>query len=298
MSGFGPQWLFPACVAATVFCVMFAIGLGVAPGDLRRAWNAPGPLLRGLFIVLVAVPAIALAIVRSLGLPIAVQAGILLMAIAPGAPIALRRSVAASGHGAFAPALQIFVALLAVVSMPLSIAGLDEVYGARVMVEAADVMKQVFVAQLVPLGLGVACRGFFSGIAARIEPWAARAGTLLLILTLVLGVGSLGEATLRAGSAGLVACAATTLAALATGQLFGGPNPDTRSAVAIIAAARNPGLALLVATQNNGEPRVIATILAYLVVSILLITAYMIWRHRLSRWAIRSSSDHGAPMRR
>ena len=280
MSGFGPPWLFPACVAATVFCVMFAIGLGIAPRELRQVWSAPGPLARGLFTVLVAVPTLALVIVRSLGLPIAVQAGILLMAIAPGAPIALRRSLAASGQGAFAPALQVCVALLAVASMPLWIAALDEVYGARVTVEPLEVMRQVFVAQLVPLGLGVACRGFFPSFAARIGPWGARAGTLMLVLTLLLGVGSLGEATLRAGPWGLVACAVTTIAALAAGHLLGGPARETRSAVAIIAAARNPGLALLVASANNAEARVIATILAYLVVSILLISAYMLWRKR------------------
>ena len=280
MSGFGPAWLFPACVAATVFCVMFAIGLGIAPRELRQVWNAPGPLARGLFVVLVAVPALALVIVRSLSLPIAVQAGILLMAIAPGAPIALRRSIAASGHRAFAPALQVCVALLAVVSMPLSIAALDEVYGANVTVDPIEVMRQVFVAQLVPLGLGTACKGLFSRTADRLEPWVARTGTLLLLLTLVLGVGSLGEATLRAGPLGLAACAASTLAALAAGHLLGGPAAETRSAVAIIAAARNPGLALLVASVNEADPRVIATILAYLVLSILLISAYMLWRRR------------------
>jgi predicted Na+-dependent transporter len=168
--------------------------------------------------------------------------------------------------------------------MPLWIAALDEVYGARVTVEPLEVMRQVFVAQLVPLGLGVACKGFLSVVAARIEPWVARAGTVLLVLTLVLGVGSLGEATLRAGPWGLVACAATTVAALAAGYLFGGPARETRSAVAIIAAARNPGLALLVASANNAEPRVIATILAYLVVSIILISAYMLWRKRAGDW--------------
>jgi bile acid:Na+ symporter, BASS family len=278
MTGFGPAWLFPVCVASTVFCVMLGIGLGVAPGDLRRAWRAPGPLLRGLFCVLVAVPAMALVIVRSLDLAIAVQAGVLLMAIAPGAPIALRRSVAASGHGAFAPALQMSVALLAVLAIPLWIAGLNEVYGARISVEPLDVMQQVFIAQLVPLGLGIGCRGFAPRFAMRIEAGMTRAGTVLLILTLLLGIASLGEATLRTGGAGLAACAATTIAALAAGHVLGGPQRETRAAVAIVSAARNPGLALLVAALNHAEPRVIATILAYLVVSILLVTAYVAWR--------------------
>lgn len=169
MTGVGPPWLFSACAAATVFCVMFAIGLGVTPGDLRRAWRPPGPMLRGLFAVLVAVPALALVIVRALHLPLPVQAGILLMAISPGAPVALRRSLAAGGHGAFAPSLQICVALLAVLSMPLSIAALEEVYGAHITVEPADVMQQVLVAQLIPLGLG-------NGRRARGRPSSRRPG--------------------------------------------------------------------------------------------------------------------------
>ena len=159
MSGFGPRWLFPACVAATVFCVMLGIGLGVAPGDLRRAWRAPGPLLWGLFCVLVAVPAMALVIVRSLDLAIAVQAGVLLMAIAPGAPIALRRSVAASGYGAFAPALQISVdAARRAVAYRSRSPGLNEVYGARISVEPAgrDAAGVRRAARAAGLGIGAA----------------------------------------------------------------------------------------------------------------------------------------------
>ena len=57
------------------------------------------------------------------------------MAISPGAPVALRRSLGAGGHRSFAPALQIAVALLAVVSMPLSIAALDEYYGGQATVD-------------------------------------------------------------------------------------------------------------------------------------------------------------------
>lgn len=37
-----------ACVALTVFAVMFGIGLGVAPREFREAWRRPGPMLRAL----------------------------------------------------------------------------------------------------------------------------------------------------------------------------------------------------------------------------------------------------------
>lgn len=280
MATLGPPWLFTACVAATVFCVMLAIGLDIAPAELRRAWHAPGPVLRGLFVVLIAVPALALVIVRALDLPRPVQAGILLMAISPGAPVALRRSLAATGRSAFAPGLQICVALLAGFSIPLSIAALDEVYGADVTVAPSQVMRQVLAAQLVPLALGTGCRGLLPRVASRLEPWAAGAGTVLLVATLVLAFVQLEEATLRAGIRGLAACAAITVAALTAGHWLGGPEPQTRSAVAILGAARNTGLALLVATLNAAQSRVVATILAYLVVSLLFIVPYAAWRGR------------------
>lgn len=280
MAGMGPQWLFDALVAATVFCVMFAIGLGLGPGDVRRAWSAPGPVLRGMFAVLVAVPAVAIGIVRALEIPELLRAGIVLMAIAPGAPVALRRSLAAGGHAAFGPALQICVALLAVLAMPLWLAALDRLYDVRVEVQPADLMRQVFVAQLLPVGFGVALRRLLPAGAARIEPLVARAGTLLLVATLVLGLASLGEATLRAGVPVLAASVLITAAALCVGHLLGGPAPATRTSVAVISAARNPGLALLVATVNDAPPQVTATILAYFVVSALAITPYAVWRHR------------------
>jgi hypothetical protein len=50
--------------------------------------------------------------------------------------------------------------------------------------------------------------------------------------------------------------------------------------VGLGSAARNPGLALLVATRNPAPPAVVATILAYLGVSIATITPYVAWRRR------------------
>jgi hypothetical protein len=50
---------------------------------------------------------------------LAAQLGIVWMAIALGAPVPLRRSLGAGGHRTFAPALQILVALLEAVSMPV-----------------------------------------------------------------------------------------------------------------------------------------------------------------------------------
>jgi BASS family bile acid:Na+ symporter len=259
--------------------------VGVAPGELRKVWQSPAPMLRGLFSVLVAVPVLALAVTRAFDLPRTTEIGIVLMAISPGAPVALRRSLAAGAHAAFASGLQISVALLAVVSMPLSIAALNEVYAGHARIEPADLMRQVFIAQLLPLGLGIALRHFGAAFAVRIEPAVRSAGTVLLVVAVILVLAELWRPLYEAAAGTIAAMVLTTAAALAAGHLLGGPAPATRTAVAITSAARNPGLALLVATVNAASPAIIATVLTYVLVSLLAITPYAAWRHRAARRA-------------
>src|SRR5512147_1267082 len=129
--GIVPGWLLSTVAVATVFTVMFDLGLAIVPGEFRWVLQKPSQLARGLFSVLVAVPALAWLVARAFDLPRPAEVGMMLMAIAPGAPVALRRSLGAGGHRAFAPALQIAVAALAVVSMPLWIAAFNEYYGGR-----------------------------------------------------------------------------------------------------------------------------------------------------------------------
>ena len=282
LTGIAGQWLEPAA-AATVFAVMFALGLGISIGDFRWIGMRAGLVCKSLFSVLIAVPAIALVVARSLDIPTAAEIGIVLMAISPGAPVALRRSLDAGGHRAFAPALQVLIAFLAVVSIPLSVAILDEVYAGHATVAVHNVARQVLVAQLLPLALGMLTRRVVPDVAARLEPSMARAAAWLLVSLTILVVATTWQAMLGAGVRVAVAVAIITGVALATGHQLGGPEPGTRSAVAISSAARNAGLALLVATQNDASSATIATVLAYLVVSSLPIAAYVRWRRAASR---------------
>ncbi len=283
MSGPIPESLLTLCVVVTVFTVMFALGLGIVPGQLLR-WTVqrPGLMARALFSVLVAVPAIALLVTRAIELPRAAQIGIVLMSISPGAPVALRRSLGAGGHQAFAPSLQICAVALAVFSMPLSIALLNHVYAGQASIAPSQVARQVFIVQLLPLALGMALRHLRAGLAQWLEPRLSRIGTFMLAAVVVLILINVWEVTINAGLRGAAAVVLTTAGALAVGHLLGGPEPATRTAVAIISAARNPGLALLVAALNRAPPEIQATVLAYLIISVFSIVPYVAWRRRAS----------------
>jgi len=280
ITGVIPEQLFTVVAAATVFTIMFVLGLGLVPREFRWVWGHPTLIAKGLFSVLVAVPALALLVTRVFDLARPAEIGIVLMAISPGAPVALRRSLGAGAHRSFAPALQILVAALAVVSMPLSIALLNEVYAGHASIDPRHLARQVFMAQLLPLGLGMMIRHFFPIRAASLEPRLARLGSILLIALAILAIIDVWEVVIGAGPRIALAIAVTTVLALAVGHLLGGPDYATRTAVAISSAARNPGLALLAATLNKAPPEITATVLAYLVVSAITLIPYVMWRRR------------------
>jgi len=271
LSGTIPALLFTVVAAAAIFTVMLDVGLGIEIGEFRA---------RALFAVLIAVPALALLVGQAFDVPRDAEIGIVLMAISPGAPVALRRSLGAGGHRSFAPALQILVALVAVASMPLWIAALNEVYAGSASISPGRLARQVLVAQLMPLALGIVIRRTAPLLTARFEPLIYRLGTLLLILLLVLALIDVAPVVVESGPRVALAVVCITALAIAVGHLLGGPEPATRTAVAISSAARNAGLALLVATLNPAPPAVGRTVLVYVVISAFTLIPYVIWRRR------------------
>jgi BASS family bile acid:Na+ symporter len=267
-------WL-SVLVWVTVFAVMLSLGLMLGREQIAAALQRRVVLAALLFAVVVPVPALAVLLVELLGIKGAVAAGILLMAISPGAPVALRRAIEAGGPSAFAPALHLAIVMSAVATVPASLAILDAIYGKDFAITPLDVARQVFLAQLLPLGLGAALRAFRPAIAARIEPRLTRASNLMLLaLALVLlALEDVGWTPFLAG-AGLSACA------LLVGAAFAGTDARVRSAGAVAAAMRNPGLALLIASANKLPAAVIASVFAYALGLTLVITLFVVGRGR------------------
>jgi bile acid:Na+ symporter, BASS family len=274
-----PTWL-ALIVGVTLFTVMLSLGLMLGREQIAAALQRRVVLAALLFAVVVPVPALAVLLVELSGIRGAVAAGILLMAISPGAPVALRRAIEAGGHSAFAPALHLAIVISAVATVPASLAILDAIFEKNLTVSSLDVARQVFIAQILPLALGAALRAFRPTTAARIEPSLTRASNLMLLaLALVLLVvfrrmlEDIGWTPFIAG-AGLSACA------LIVGAAFAGRDAAVRPAGAVAAAMRNPGLALLIAAVNGLPSAVVASVLGYALGLALVVSAFVVWQGR------------------
>jgi len=273
------QWigLFATVV---VFLVMFTLGLMLGREQIAAAMQRRVVLAAVIFAVLVPVPALAVLAVKIFALKGPVAAGIVLMAISPGAPVALRRALDAGGDRAFAPALHLAIVALAVVTVPLTVAILDWIFAADFAVTPWHIGKQVFFAQLLPMALGAALRRFRTPLAARLEAPLTKASNVLLALMGLMVLADIPALIDATGWVPMIAGVGMTACALAVGSVFAWRDAAVRPAAAVAAAMRNPGLALVIATVNNAPPAVTAAVIGYAIGLGVTIIAYLQWRKR------------------
>jgi BASS family bile acid:Na+ symporter len=264
----------------TVFAVMLSLGLLLGREHIAAALRRRVVLAAIAFAVFVPVPVLAVLWVKTADLTGAVAAGIVLMAISPGAPVALRRTLTVGGRAAFAPALHLAIVLLAVVTVPLSVLILSTIFGAAFTITPLQVARQVGIAQLLPLGVGVAIRAWQPGIASWLEPRLARVSNVVMLVFGLVCVYALRSQLVAIGWMPVVAGAALTAGALAVGAAFAGRDAAARPQGAIAAAMRNPGLAVYIATVNHAPAGTVAAVLAYALGAAIVVTGYVTMRVR------------------
>ncbi|MCP9941829.1 bile acid:sodium symporter [Cyanobium sp. ATX 6E8] len=265
-------------VPATLFTIMFALGVGLPLDGFSRWQQQRGVLLRGLLGTCVLVPLAAVALLlwpATLSLSQPARFAIALMAVSPSAPLLLRKAGKQGGDRSLAALLQVGAALVAIL--------ITRIFGVSGWaIEARHVAGQVALAQLVPLLLGLLLRRFAPQWASRLEaPLDRIANVLLLLLVLVVLAKTAPLLTTYVG-ANLVALpvmGALVLISLALGYGLADRDPQQRVTLALVTSMRNPGLALLLAGTYAPEvPAVKLGILKYLLITVLLSIPFLHWQ--------------------
>jgi BASS family bile acid:Na+ symporter len=176
------------------------------------------------------------------------------------------------------------MALLAIVVVPASVALLGMIFGVQVGMPPIQVARFVAVTVLAPLALGMTVRRLAPRLAARAQEAVGRgAMTLLLVACVPVFIAVWPALAAIAGDGTLAVMALVAAVALVGGHLLGGPEPADRPVLAVTAATRHPGLALLVARANTDQESAAAAILAFLLVGIAVGLPYQVLLARLPR---------------
>ena len=158
--------------------------------------------------------------------------------------------------------------------------------------QAADpwpILRSLLLTMLLPLSIGIAIRNRSERWALRLRPAMGRVSNVSMLLAIVVLIGIHIEAMLGTFGSGAVAVAVLfVFLLLVSGYLLGGPAPGSRSVLGLGSGQRNIAAALIVATQNSEDPRVVVMLIASTLAGLIVLVPAAIW---LSR---RATANHPA----
>lgn len=280
-----PQTLVPLLVQVSLILLVTAVGLQGRWRDLTLCIREPRLLLRALVAVNVVVPLVA--VLCALVLPVApmIKAGIVLMAVSPMAPFVPGKMLKAGAENTYVVGLYVALILAAVIVVPLTVAIISALAPGEITIPIGVVAWFVFTSVLIPLGAGLALGELLPAAAARLAKIATVMAYLILIPVVCIVLYKAGGALLALiGNGVVLAIVVTVCVGLAAGHLLGGPEPSHRAALANAAVTRHPGIAGLIAHRNFDDPRVMLTVLLFLLTGLLMSGIYSAWvSRRISR---------------
>ena len=248
--------------AVTLVELMLTIGLSATLADVgavARDWRGVMGAAVANYVV---VPAAAVALVLLFRAPPLVAAGVMIVAVCPGAPFGPPFTAIAKGDVSRAVGLMVILAGSSAVLAPLLLQWLLPFVtgGQAARVDAGRIVRTLVLVQFLPLCVGLA-------VAARRPAWAQRLRKPLGQLSVFLNIALLAViltvqfhllAHIRVR--GYIGMFSLLAASAAAGWLLGGRGATERRTLAITTSVRNVGVGLVIAGGSfPGTPAVTFT---------------------------------------
>lgn len=250
-------------VSTLVFVVtsMVSMGLSLTVRQVLDALSSARLVLLALVVNFVVVPAAAFGIDLLLDLDESLFIGLVLIAVAGGAPFLPKLVQVAKGDAAFSVGLMVLLMVATVVVMPVALPLLLE----GVAVDPWDIASSLIFLMLLPLGLSLFVRARYPDLA---ESAVGGFGTVSSVAIAFLAVGGLvanwREVVSLLGTRGILAAVLLIGVAFVLGFAAGGRDPSTRTVMGLGAGQRNLSAAFVVAVQNFPDD---ADVLAFVIVA-------------------------------
>jgi bile acid:Na+ symporter, BASS family len=269
---------------ASIWLIVFALGLGADLSDLAHVLRRPALLLRSLLATAVIMPLIAIALVKTMSLPYPVAVSLVAISLAPVPPLLPRKQLKAGGRHSYAVGLLVAVSVVSIVWIPVAVELVGPAFGLELAVPPMSIATIVLSSILAPLAAGVAFRKVALAAAEKIEHVVGQVGFFLLVaIALLIVVAKWSEMGALIGNGTLLAFSVFVAVGVVVGHALGGPGQDDRTVLAIASATHHPGVAIAIARMNfPDEPSVAPAVLLYLLTAAVLSIPYIAWRKRVS----------------
>src|SRR5262245_1132214 len=274
--------LIPLALQASIVLMSFSIALNVSLRDITQPLRRPGLLVRSLLAMNVIMPFFAVTIWLVFDLHLVLKLAFIALALAPVPPILPKKEAKAGGRQSYIIGLLVATALASIVLVPATVGLLNWLFGVQYHVTPATVAKIVGISILAPLAAGVIVRHFAPSVADRIAgPLSIAANVLLLAACVPVLIAEWRHILSLIGNFTLVAIVAYVLVGLAVGHLLGGPDPDTRTVLALSTATRHPAIAMAILHDAPVDQKTaLAAVLLVVLVGVIAAWPYVRWRAR------------------
>jgi BASS family bile acid:Na+ symporter len=275
-------------IATIVFAVtsMMSVGFAYTFKQLIAPLRSPRSVLIALFANLVAVPLLALAVVRFLDLAPPLAIGLLLVATATGAPFVIRLTHIARGDVRLAAGLLVLLLVVSMVFMPIVV----PLIAPDTTVSPMAIAMPLVLTMLLPLGVGLLVDWWNEGLADRLQPLMSKLSSLSLVALVLMTFWLHLPAVMGVFGTGAIFGALIVVAgAFAIGYMLPGPDLRKRKVLGLGTAQRGIAAAMVVATQSFDDANVVVMVVVTMVVSMGLLfpLAWAMGRRASKRAALR-----------
>jgi BASS family bile acid:Na+ symporter len=269
-------------IKASMFLIVFALGLRANFEQLTYLFRHPGLLLRAVLSMNIIMLAVAIALCEWLQPHPAVRIALVTLALSPVPPILPGKQMKAGGSIDYTIGLLADTAIVAIVLVPLAIEFIGRAFDVEMHEPVGKVATIVLASIMVPLVLGMLVHRFAPAAADRIAHPASLIGTLVLVAACIpVLVVATPQLVPLIGNGVLICLVVFSVVGLAVGHFLGGPEPDNRTVLGLATSARHPAIPLAIASINfPDEKAVVVVVLYHLIVATLVGVPYVKWRKR------------------
>lgn len=268
--------------------IMLSLGLGLTLGDFGRVVRLPRAFIAGAIAQVILLPLVAFGLLMIVPLPPELALGVMILSFCPGGVTSNVLVRFARGALALSITLTAVVSLLAVVTVPVLVAWMAELFvGASTEVDVSNLAVAVFLITTLPVATGVAIRHAAPAFADRVEKPLAMLANIIFVL-IVIGAVAAGAGTLLGNLATLgpllIALNVAMLAiGLAVGWVSGLTRPE-RIAIALEAGVQNAALGItlggLLADASGALPGFTLPSAIYGITMYLVVAPFLWWARR------------------
>jgi BASS family bile acid:Na+ symporter len=243
-------WIVPA----SMFALMFGMGIALTAADFRRVVLMPGPTLLGTVLQLVAMPLVGLGLARAFGLDPVLAAGLMIVAACPGGVMSNVLCHFGRADTALSITLTATATAVTLFTIPLWVRVAVARAGALDMPVLATA-QELALFTILPVAIGMGVRAVRPGAAAH-EGWITRGSTAAMVVALTVEALRSDDPPVAAFTASLQPALLLCTAALALGlgvPLVLGIGWRDAATIAVELCIKNTVLGLFVATESLGS---------------------------------------------